>query len=59
MATEYQIKELERKLSLIQPDKITGKFSAQYHALFNKIKNLKIELAKNSQDKRWNDFLAQ
>ena len=58
MASEFQIKALENKLATFKPD-VQGKYPKEYYALFNKIKNLKSQLTKQVQDKRWNDFLAQ
>jgi len=58
MATEYQIKILENKLAMFKPD-ARGKYSSEYYALFNKIKNLKRQMTKQVKYKNWNDFLAQ
>jgi hypothetical protein len=55
MPTEYQIEILEIKLRRMKPDPITGKYSAGYYALYNKIKKLRQDL----RNQRWQEFLAK
>ncbi len=58
MASEYQIKVLENKLAQYKPNE-RGIYPSNYYALFNKIKALKKEMAKDIKIQKWNDFLAQ
>lgn len=57
MATDYQIQALEKRLKEMKPDD-TGKYSASYYALFNKIKNLNKQIKKES-NKSWEDYLSK